>query len=82
MKIEFKNQKVIVRRKEYSPKSTQVIMVKGGNLYKLQGAPIRALVHNMEHLCELWHKRMENLHHSEFPILKDIVTGLPNFSID
>ena len=59
-----------------------MIVVKGGNLYELHGAPIRALVHNMEHLCELWHKRMENLHHSALPIIKDIVTGLPNFSID
>jgi hypothetical protein len=59
-----------------------VIEVREGNLYRLQGEPVRALVHNTNNLCELWHKRMGHLHHKVFPILREIVTGLPDFSIE
>jgi hypothetical protein len=39
-------------------------------------------VHNNDNLCELWHKRMGHLHHRALPILREIVTGLPEFSIE
>jgi hypothetical protein len=39
-------------------------------------------VHNNDNLCELWHKRMGHLHHRVLPILREIVTGLPEFSIE
>jgi hypothetical protein len=68
--------------KESSPDTTQVIGVREGNLYRLQGEPVRALVHNSDNLCELWHKRMGHLHHKALPILREIVTGLPEFSIE
>jgi hypothetical protein len=48
----------------------------------LQGEPIRALVHNNNNLCGLWHKRMGHLHHRAFPILSEIVIGLPKFSFE
>jgi hypothetical protein len=80
--VEFKNQQVLIRPKESSPDTTQVIGVREGNLYRLQGEPVRALVHNSDNLCELWHKRMGHLHHRALPILREIVTGLPEFSIE
>jgi hypothetical protein len=55
--MEFKNQQVFIRLKESSPYTTQVIGVREGNLYKLQGKLVRALVHNSDSLCKLWHKR-------------------------
>jgi hypothetical protein len=39
-------------------------------------------VHNSYNLCDLWHKRMGHLHHRALPILREIVTGLPKFSIE
>jgi hypothetical protein len=60
----------------------KVIGVREGNLYRLQGEPVRALVHNSDNLCELWHKRMGHLHHKVLPILREIVTGLPEFNIE
>jgi hypothetical protein len=80
--VEFKNQQVLIKPKESSPDTTQVIGVREGKLYRLQGEPIRALVHNNDNLCELWHKRMGHLHHRVLPILREIVTGLPEFSIE
>jgi hypothetical protein len=79
---EFKNQQVLIRPKESSPNIAQVIGVRKGNLYKLQGEPVRALVHNSDSLCQLWYKRMGHLHHRAFPILREIVTSLPKFSIE
>lgn len=34
------------------------------------------------HLCELWHKRMAHLHHGSLRVLREIVTGLPQFSTE
>jgi hypothetical protein len=39
-------------------------------------------VHNSDNLCELWHKSMGHLHHWALPILREIVKGLPKFSIE
>jgi hypothetical protein len=39
-------------------------------------------VHNSDSLCLLWHKRMGHLHHRAFPILREIVIGLLEFSIE
>ena len=34
------------------------------------------------HLCELWHRRMSHLHHGALRVLREIVTGLPQFEIE
>jgi hypothetical protein len=51
--VEFKNQQVLIRPKDSSPVVALVIGVREGNLYRLQGEPIRALVLNTYNLCEL-----------------------------
>jgi hypothetical protein len=79
--VEFKIQQVLIRSKKSIPDIAQVIEVTQGNLYMLEGEPIRALVHNSDNLCELWHKRMWHLHHRALPILREIVTALPKFNI-
>jgi hypothetical protein len=80
--MEFKNEQVLTRSKESSPNIAQVIRVREGNLYRLEGEPVRALLHNSDNLCELWHKRMGHLHHKALPILKEKLTGLPEFIIE
>jgi hypothetical protein len=42
----------------------------------------KALMHNSDNLCELWHKRMGHLHHRALPILREIVTGPLQFNIE
>jgi hypothetical protein len=80
--VEFKNQQVLIKLKESTLEVAQVIQVREGYLYRLQGEPIRALVHNTDNLCELWHKRMGHSHHKALPILRKIVTVLPDFNIE
>jgi hypothetical protein len=61
-----------------------VIGFREGTLYKLQGNPIQDLVHDNDNdsLCELWHKKLGQLHYRELSILMGIVTGIPEFSIE
>ena len=58
------------------------IGVREGNLYKLQGKPVQALVNDSDSPCELWHRRMGHLHYRALSILREIVTGLPDFSVE
>jgi hypothetical protein len=37
---------------------------------------------NNSQLCELWHRRMAHLHHGALRVLREIVTGLPQFGIE
>jgi hypothetical protein len=80
--MEFKNQHVLIRPKESSPDTAQVIGVREGNLYRLHSEPVQALIHSSDSLCKLWHKRMGHLHYGVFPILREMVTSLPNFDIE
>jgi hypothetical protein len=74
--------KVLIRPKGASPDTTVSIGVREGNLYRLKGKPVQALVHDSDNLCELWHRRMGHLHYRALSILREIVTGLPDFSIE
>jgi hypothetical protein len=51
--LEFKNQQILIEPRESSPNIAQVIEVREGNLYRLQGEPIQALVQNSDNLCKL-----------------------------
>lgn len=46
-------------------------------MYMLNAQPKCALVHESNNLCELWH-----LHHIYLPILREIITSLPEFSVE
>jgi hypothetical protein len=60
-----------------------VIGIRQGKLYRLMFQLAQALIHSSSiDLCELWHRRMAHLHHGAFNVLKEIVTGLPEFSVD
>jgi len=49
--MEFKIQQSSSSQKNSSLDTTQVIGVKEGNLYNLQGEPGWALVHNSDNMC-------------------------------
>jgi hypothetical protein len=80
--VMFKKGKVLICPEGASPDTTMSIGVREGNLYRLKGKPVQALVHDSDNLCELWHKRMGHLHYRALPILREIVTGLPDFSVE
>jgi len=41
-----------------------------------------SLVHDINNLCKVWHKRLGHLNHGSLPILKDMVQGLPDFKVE
>jgi hypothetical protein len=43
---------------------------------------VKALVHDNDILCELWHKRLGHLHYGALPFLKDMVQGLLDFKVE
>jgi hypothetical protein len=53
------------------------IGVREGTLYMLQGKPIHDLVHECDNICDIWNKRLGNLHYKEFLILRAIITCIP-----
>jgi hypothetical protein len=78
----FQRGKVLICLEGASPDTTVVIGVREGNLYRLQGKLVQDLVHDNDNLCELWHRRLGHLHYRVLSILREIVTGLPDFSVE
>ena len=63
--------------------SAKVIGTRHERLYKFLFQPTRALIHSTSSssdLCEIWHRRMAHLHHGALRVLREMVTGVPDFS--
>jgi hypothetical protein len=83
--VSFKGIKVLIHPKGSSITSGKVIGVRDGKLYRFLFQPLHALVASSDsssQLCELWHWRMAHLHHGALGALREIVTGVPQFSIE
>jgi hypothetical protein len=60
-----------------------VIGIRKGKLYRLMFQPNPTLFYNSSSdLCELWYMRMAHLHHVDSNVMKDILIGLLEFSVD
>jgi hypothetical protein len=68
--VNFWRGQVFIHSEKANPDTSVRIGVRDGNLYRLQGQPVQALMRTSESLCELWHKRMEHLHHRALPLLR------------
>ena len=51
-------------------------------LYKVNGKPIHALVHDTDLQCALWHKRFAHLHYKALPHVRKMVSGILEISLD
>jgi hypothetical protein len=81
--VMFHDGKVLLFPRGSSITSAKVIGTRHERLYKFLFQPVRALIHstsNNNDLCEIWHKRMAHLHHGAFRVLREMVTGVPDFS--
>jgi hypothetical protein len=78
----FRDGQVLLFPKGSSIASAKVIGTRHEKLYKPMFQRASALFHttNNNDLCELWHRRMAHLHHGALRILREIVTGVPDFS--
>lgn len=81
--VVFRDGQVLMYPRGSSIASAKVIGIRHGKLYRLCFQPLRALAHSTSSdLCELWHRRMAHLHHGALQVLRQIVTGLPDFSTE
>jgi hypothetical protein len=80
--VNFWRDQVFIRPEGASTNTALRIGVHDGNLYRLQGHLVQVLMHTSESLCELWHRRIGHLHHRALPLLRQMVIGLPDFSLD
>jgi hypothetical protein len=81
--VSFQDGRVYIRPKD--SKVAKVIGVRYEKLYRLKFEPTQALVSSRCDLAELWHRNMAHLHNGALKVLKvlkEIVTGLPDFSTE
>ena len=85
LEVLFRDGRVYILPRGANFASAKVIGMRIGKLYKLEFQPMATLMSkdsSEEHLCELCHKRMAHLHHGALRVLKEIITGLPDFSTE
>jgi hypothetical protein len=59
-----------------------VIGVEDGGLYKLKGHSDSTMVHEIVNPSELWHNIFAHLHYKAFPVVRKMVTGLPEIQAE
>jgi hypothetical protein len=82
--VSFRGTEVLIQPKGSSITYGRVIGTCEGNLYRLLFQPLHALASSSSsnHLCELSHWRMAHLHHGALRVLREIVIGLLQLSIE
>jgi hypothetical protein len=81
--ILFRDGQVLLFPRGSSITSAKVIGTRHERLYKFLFQPVQALIHSTSSssdLCEIWHRRMAHLHHGALRVLREMVTGVPDFS--
>jgi hypothetical protein len=85
LEVTFKGTEVLIHPKGSLLASGQVIGVRGGKLFRLFFQPLHALAVSSDssrQTCELWHHRMAHLHHGALGGLREVVTGVPQISME
>lgn len=91
--VTFLGGQVLMHSKGASITSVKVIGVCSGKLYKFNFLLAGALVSstsgsthtsttNSRDLCDLWHRRMAHMHHGALRVLREITTGVRDFSVE
>lgn len=78
MKISFINRKFLTWSTDAPMKDAFTLGLRSEGLYEITRRPLLALVHNTNHLSELWHCRLAHLHYDALPKLKKLVSGIPD----
>jgi hypothetical protein len=85
LEVTFRGTEVLIHPQGSSLASGQVIGVRDGKLFRLFFQPLHPLAASSDssrQLCELWHRRMAHLHHGALGELREVVTGVPQISIE
>eukprot|EP00253_Pinus_taeda_P005584 PITA_05584 len=91
--VTFSGEQVLMHPRGASITSAKVIGTRSGKLYKFNFQSAGVLVSstsdsthnstsNSRDLCELWHRRMALMHQGALRVLREITTGVPDFSVE
>ena len=75
--VKFRDHRVYIRPKGSDRSLDRVIGIQSGKVYKLHFEFAKALVSSNNSQSELWHRRMERLHHGALKHLRQVVIGVP-----
>jgi hypothetical protein len=81
----FHDGQVLLFPRGSSITSAKVIGTRHERLYKFLFQQVQALINstsNSSEICEIWHRRMAHLHHGALRVLRELVTGVPDFSLE
>jgi hypothetical protein len=81
-RVAFVDSQVLPWPKNSSIDKATVIGVQEGGLYKLKGHQEQDLVHNSVSSSELWHRRLAHINYRALPVLRKMVTGLPDIHVE
>ena len=74
--------KVLIWKKGKTIDDVVEIGVEEGWIYKLKGHADSTLETSMINPCELWHKRISHIHYKFLPVVRKVVTNLPEIQIE
>eukprot|EP00253_Pinus_taeda_P034296 PITA_34296 len=83
----FRGGQVLMYPRGTPADSARVIVVRHAKVYKFAFHPLLALSSSTysrassSELCEIWHHRMGHMYHGALRTLREIITGMPDFSI-
>ena len=76
-RVTFIDGKVLMWSKGNTLDDAVEIRIEEGGLYKLKGHVDSTLATSTINPCELWHKRISHIHYKALPIIRKVVTSLP-----
>ena len=76
MRVSFIYGQVVMWPKRKTIDDAKVIGEQEGGLYRLNGQPEQALVHDPVEQNELWHRRLAHVHYRELPLASKVVESI------
>jgi hypothetical protein len=83
--VTFRDGRVLIHPRGSNTSMGKVLGVRKDKLYKLQFEPTYVLVSSINSgrdLGEIWHRKMDHLHHGALKVLREVLNWLLEFSYD
>ena len=77
IRVAFVDGQVLMWPKGKTVDDAVVIREQEGCLYKLEGHPEQALIHDIVDPNEIWHRRLAYVHYRALPLVSKVVERLP-----
>ena len=81
-RVAFVDGELLIWPKGKTINAAIVIGVEEGGIYKLKGHIDSSLMSSTIIPCELWHRRLSHVNYKALPIVRKVVTGLPEIQVN